>query len=90
VRQRIAASENSFARRMHPIVSKHDACKKKGSCGKLALKGAKGGDTTQGGSWGGLSTTLEELETMLGWAIKVRSDIGEPCPASSPCSALPE
>jgi hypothetical protein len=38
---------------------------------------------------GGLSTTLVELGTMLGWDNKVRSDIGEPCP-SSPCSALPE
>jgi hypothetical protein len=89
VRQLIASSENSFTRRMHQIVSKREACKKKGSYGKLALKGAKGGDLTQGASWGGLSTTLVELETMLGWANKVRSDIGEPCP-SSPCSAPPE
>jgi hypothetical protein len=89
VRQLIASSENCFTQRRHWIVSKREACKKKGICGKLSLKGAKGGDPTRGASWGGLSTTLVELETMLGWANKGRSDTGEPR-LSSPCSALPE
>jgi hypothetical protein len=75
VRQLIASSENCLARRRHLIVSKREACNKKGSCGKLSLKAAKGGDPTRGATLGGLSTTLAELETMLGWAKKGRSDI---------------
>jgi hypothetical protein len=38
VRQLIASSENCFAPRRHLIVSKREAWKKKGSCGKLSLR----------------------------------------------------
>jgi hypothetical protein len=70
VRQLIVSSETNFPSRRHPIVFKHEACKKKGKCGKLSLKVAKGGDPTRVASLGGLPTTLVELETMLGWANK--------------------